>query len=77
VSASKGTLLVQEGRRDAPGGRSHIIDRTARRLGCVSDHPVRAFQSRTPLLFQEGIFARRHIAAPRLNSDALRAIGEG
>jgi len=29
------------------------------RMG-VSDHPVRSFQSRTPLLYQEGNFARRH-----------------
>ena len=29
----------------------------------VSDHPVRSFQARTPLLYQEGIFARRNFFA--------------
>src|SRR5262245_16393403 len=27
---------------------------------CATDHPVRSFQSRTPLLYQEGSFARRN-----------------
>src|SRR5262245_56907626 len=45
------------------GGRSHTItseiDRQLSDRVSMADHPVRSFQSRTPLLFQEGSLRAR------------------
>ena len=65
-SDAQAPLLAQEGRRErmflfASGGvvaHTPSVGMRPGRMG-VSDHPVRSFQSRTPLLYQEGNFARR------------------
>jgi hypothetical protein len=61
-------LLVQEGWREAPGWS--LTENRSNRIGTrvsVSDHPVRSFQSRTPLLYQlyqEGKVAIGQLLSP-------------